>query len=124
MSLLRVIPLIAIISVSILAITGYYYDQEQIKKISIPEMYFRADDLESGQYPRYDKALDIYTKIIEIDRTEENAWHEKGRLLNHLERCSESLLHYVEYIKVFPNSNRANEGYGIAKECNQKVEID
>jgi len=116
-SLLRAIPLIAIIIVSVLAITAYYYDQEQIRKLSIPEMYFRANDLESGQYPRYDKVLDIYTKIIEIDRIQENAWHEKGRLLNHLERCSESLLHYMEYLKVFPDSERANEGYGIAKNC-------
>jgi len=95
--------------------TGYYNDPEEVKKLSIPEMYFGASDLENGQYPRYDKALDIYTKIIEMDRKEENAWNEKGRILNHLERCSESLLHYMEYLKVFPDSERVNEGYAISK---------
>ena len=80
-------------------------------------MYFRASDLENGQYPRYDKALDIYTKIIEMDKKEDTAWHEKGRILNHLERCSESLLHYVDYLKVFPDSERAVQGYEIAKNC-------
>ncbi len=82
-------------------------------------MYLRAVDHENAENIRYDKALDVYSKIIQIDRTEETAWHEKGRILNHLERCSESFDHYKEYVQVFPDSERAHEGFEIAKGCGQ-----
>ena len=114
---LRVIPLIAIVSIGILVPVAYSYNMDEIKKLSIPEMYSRAADFENGQY---DKSLDIYSQIISIDRTEEQAWHEKGRILNHLERCPESFEHYVEYVSQFSDSERANEGYEIAKNCNLK----
>ena len=70
MSLPRIISLIVIISVSVLVITGYYYDREEVKKLSIPKMYFMADNFENGGQVHYNKILDIYTKIIEIDRIE------------------------------------------------------
>ena len=116
--ILRVLPLIAIISIGILAPVAYSYNIDEIKKLSIPEMYLRAADFENGGYAQYDKALEIYTQIIEIDKTEEIAWHVKGRILNHLKQCYESSSHYREYIKQFPNSERVNEGYEIAKNCN------
>jgi len=115
--LLRALPLIVIISVGIVASVAYAHDREELRKLSIPEMYLRAVDHENAENIRYAEALDIYSKIIEIDRTEEQAWHEKGRILNHLSYCSESFDHYREYVQVFPNSERANEGYEIAKEC-------
>jgi len=117
---LRALPLIVIISVGILVTVAHSSDREELRKLSIPEMYLRAGDFENGEYVHYDKALDVYSKIIQIDKTEEIAWHEKGRILNHLEQCSESFDHYKEYLKVFPNSERANEGYEIAKLCNSQ----
>jgi len=115
--LLRALPLIVIISIGIIAPVAHSYDREELRKLSIPEMYLRAVDYENAENILYDKALEIYSKIIQIDRTEENAWHEKGRILNHLEQCSEVFHHYVEYVKVFPDSERASEGFEIAKNC-------
>ena len=114
---LRALPLIVIVSVGILVPVAYSYDQDELRKLSIPEMYLRAADVEIAENIQYDKALDIYSQIIQIDKTEETAWHEKGRILNHLERCSVSFEHYTEYVQVFPNSERAHEGFEIAKGC-------
>lgn len=118
--ILRALPLIVIVSVFLVASVAYAHDREELRKLSIPEMYLRAGDFENGEYVHYDKALKIYSQIIQIDKTEEIAWHENGRILNHLKQCSESFSHYREYLKAFPDSERANEGYEIAKLCNSQ----
>ncbi len=82
-------------------------------------MYFRADNFENREMIQYDRALDIYSQIISLDKTEEQAWHKQGRILNHLERCSESFEHYIQYVKQFPDSSRASEGYEISRGCDQ-----
>ncbi len=115
--ILRALPLIVIVSVFLVASIAYAHDREELRKLSIPEMYLRAVDYENLENIQYDKALDVYSKIIQIDKTEEIAWHEKGRILNHLKQCSESFSHYREYVKVFPDSERAHEGFEIAKNC-------
>ncbi len=115
--ILRALPLIVIVSVFLVASVAYAHDREELRKLSIPEMYLRAGDFENGEYVHYDKALKIYSQIIQIDKTEEIAWHEKGRILNHLNYCSEAFHHYVEYVKQFSDSSRASEGFEIAKIC-------
>lgn len=65
------------------------------------------------------KALAIYSDIIRNDETgaEENAWHEKGKILNRLGYCNDAINHYVIYTDRFPDSQRAVEGYELAKQC-------
>ena len=65
------------------------------------------------------KALAVYSDIIRNDETgaEENAWHEKGKILNRLGYCNDAVNHYIIYADRFPNSQRAVEGYELAKQC-------
>ncbi len=117
--LLRAIPL-AIVVIGLASAFAWYDSYEtHVDKMSISSMYSRTHAFENNGPPRggTETPLSIYTRIIEIDRTEEPAWHEKGRLLNKSEMCAESALHYRQYIKEFPNSIRADEGYEIAKKC-------
>ena len=64
-------------------------------------------------------ALAAYSDIIRNDETgaEENAWHEKGKILNRLGYCNDAVNHYVIYADRFPDSQRAVEGYELAKQC-------
>ena len=62
-------------------------------------------------------ALQIYTEIIEVNPTEEYGWHQKGKILNRLQLCDESMSHYSDYLVTFPQSIRGLEGYEIAKKC-------
>jgi hypothetical protein len=62
-------------------------------------------------------ALLEYSEIILDSPSEEIAWHQKGKILNRLNMCGESLFHYEEYLDRFPQSLRGLEGYEIAKNC-------
>ena len=62
-------------------------------------------------------ALLEYSEIILDSPSEEIAWHQKGKILNRLNMCNESLFHYEEYLDRFPQSLRGLEGYEIAKNC-------
>ena len=64
-----------------------------------------------------DRALATYSKIINSDSSEETAWHEKGKLLIRIGYCNEAMNHYYNYDYRFPKSQRANEGYELAKQC-------
>ncbi len=61
-------------------------------------------------------ALQIYTEILEDDPSE-YLWHQKGKILNRLQLCNESMSHYSDYLDRFPNSIRGLEGFEIAKKC-------
>ena len=116
---LRFIPLILLIAISFTVYVVYDNSLSEKGKLNIPSMYVRAHVFEEREYLHNvsERPLDIYTRIMEIDPTDELAWHEKGRLLNKSEMCMESVLHYRQYVKEFPHSIRADEGYEIAKEC-------
>ncbi len=65
------------------------------------------------------KALVTYTKIIDKDDSgsEENAWHEKGKILVRLGYCNEAMNHYSNYVYKFTDSARADNGFQQAKQC-------
>ncbi len=115
--------MVAIIILSAIAYTAYDHSISEKDKLSIPSMYVRAQLLEKIPHENglIETPVDIYTRITEIDRTEEDAWHNKGRILNHLEMCSESVIHYRQYVREFPDSQRAMDGHEIAKECDGDV---
>ena len=80
--------------------------------------YDRADTFyNDGQF---EKAKRAYSQIILIDEKEELAWHEKGKILNRLEKCEEAINHYTKYVDLFPNSKRAQGGYETAMKCDTK----
>ena len=64
-------------------------------------------------------AIDAYTDAISEQPNNENAWHQKGKLLNRLGQCSDALLHYERYADKYPNSERMSEGFAIAQSCSQ-----
>ena len=68
----------------------------------------------------FEKAIWAYSQILLIDESEELAWHEKGKILNKLEKCEEALSHYSKYVELFPNSKRVQNGYETSLECNFK----
>ena len=118
---LRVIPLAILVTISAASYASYENFVEEKIRFSIPSMYARADLLEShgNKYDQNITPLEIYSRIIEIDVSQEDAWHEKGRLLNHHEMCDESVTHWKQYVGEFPDSYRAVEGYDIAMKCGE-----
>jgi tetratricopeptide (TPR) repeat protein len=105
------------IGITILIVSlGIYFLIPESNEESIAKLY----DLGNWAINNGDlnKALEYYSKIIDIAPNEEKAWHEKGKILNRLKICEEALNHYEKYVINFPNSSRAQEGYIIAKNCN------
>ena len=62
-------------------------------------------------------AIDAYTQAIAEQPENENAWHQKGKLLNRLGQCEDAVLHYERYAERYPYSLRMAEGLEIAKNC-------
>ena len=62
-------------------------------------------------------AIDAYTEAITGQPQNENAWHQKGKLLNRLGQCDDAVLHYERYAERYPYSERMIEGLEIARNC-------
>ncbi|NND86590.1 MAG: hypothetical protein HKM23_04580 [Nitrosopumilus sp.] len=111
----RWFPLIAGVFAVLVGGSILFNTEPKEKDPEIVEMYSKAEVMiENGSFI---EAIDIYSQIITAYPSEETAWHEKGKILNRLKMCSESLGHYAEYVELFPDSTRGMEGYGIAKKC-------
>ncbi len=69
------------------------------------------------QNGKLDEAIVAFTQAIKIDPQIEEAWHEKGKLLNRLGYCNDAQVHYESYVERYPDSTRAQEGQQIANNC-------
>lgn len=116
----RIVPILIYVGL-ILVISAFVagFAQSDISMQSRQDMandqYSVAERQSNGG--EMDRALATYSKIISRDSSEEKAWHEKGKLLIRIGYCNEAMNHYYNYVDGFPDSQRANEGYELAKQC-------
>lgn len=113
---LRVIPLIMIsVSSVIILPLAYEYDVNEIRKQSIPAMHLLATEMMKAE--QYDVAIDIFSEIIDLDKSDLTAWHWKGIVLLEVGQCHEFFENTVKYLKQFPDNMWAESTFEIAKRC-------
>ena len=109
------IAIVVAVSIATLGILTYTNSIVEETQESIAQIY-----LEASEYVHAGKisdAIDAYDQIIRYDYSEEMAWHEKGKLIQSFDNCTRAYIHYAEYLKVFPDSPRALEGFEEANKC-------
>jgi len=110
-----IIPGIVVCGVITLSV-AYEYDVTEIRKQSIPDMHQQATEMMKAE--QYDEAIDIFSKIIDIDKSDLTAWHWKGVVLFYeVKQCSKFFEHSVQYLKQFPDNMWAESTFGVAKKC-------
>ena len=109
------IVIVVVVSIATLGILTYTNSIVEETQESITQTYLRASEyVHAGNIS---EAIDAYDQIIRYDYSEEMAWHEKGKLIKSFDNCTKAYVHYAEYLKVFPDSPRALEGFEEANKC-------
>ena len=117
--IIKGISIVVVVSIITLGILTYTGSLEEEKRDLIEQHYVEAAELvHSGELS---EAMDVYDEIIRLDYSEENAWYAKGNLINQLDNCRTAYVHYAEYLKVFPDSTRALDGFEEANKCRLNV---
>jgi tetratricopeptide (TPR) repeat protein len=52
---------------------------------------------------KFDEAIKVYDKVIEINLHNSKAWYNKGKVLYHLNRANEALIAYDKAIEINPH---------------------
>ena len=109
------IVIVVVVSITTLAVLIYLNSIVEDTKELIAQTYLKASEyVHAG---KVSEAIDAYDQIIRYDYSEEMAWHEKGKLIKSFDDCTIAYIHYAEYLKVFPDSPRALEGFEEANKC-------
>ena len=113
--IIKGIVIVVVVSIATLGILTYMNSIVEETQESIAQTYLKASEyVHAGNVS---KAIDAYDQIIRYDYAEEMAWHEKGKLIKSFDDCTRAYIHYAEYLKVFPDSPRALEGFEEANKC-------
>jgi len=113
--IIKGILIVVLVSIATLGILTYTNSILEDTQESIEQSYVRASEyVHAGNVS---EAIEAYDQIIRYDYSEEMAWHEKGKLIAAFDNCTKAYVHYAEYLKVFPDSPRALEGYEMANKC-------
>ena len=113
--IIKGIIIVVLVSITTLGILMYTNSIVEETQESIAQTYLRASEyVYAGNIS---EAIDAYDQIIRYDYSEEMAWHEKGKLIKSFDDCTRAYIHYAEYLKVFPDSPRALEGFEEANKC-------
>ena len=113
--IIKGIVIVVVVSIATLGILTYTNSIVEETQESIAQTYLEAS--EHVYAGNISEAIDAYDQIIRYDYSEEMAWHEKGKLIKSFDDCTRAYVHYAEYLKVFPDSPRALEGFEEANEC-------
>ena len=109
------IMIVVVVSIATLGILTYTNSIQEDTQESIEQNYLKASEhVHAGNVS---EAIEAYDQIIRYDYSEEMAWHEKGKLVAAFDSCTKAYVHYAEYLKVFPDSPRALEGFETANKC-------
>ena len=113
--IIKGIVIVVAVSITTLGILTYSNSIVEETQELIAQTYLKASEhVHAGNVP---EAIDAYDQIIRYDYFEEMAWHEKGKLISSFDNCTSAYIHYAEYLKVFPDSPRALEGFEDANKC-------
>ena len=113
--IIKGIIIVVVVSIATLGILTYTNSIVEETQESITQTYLKASEyVHAG---KISEAIEAYDQIIRYDYSEEMAWHEKGKLIKSFDDCTRAYIHYAEYLKVFPDSPRALEGFEEANNC-------
>jgi tetratricopeptide (TPR) repeat protein len=93
------------------ATTIYIFVASAINSNNSTELYKQANTLYDLQ--RYDDALNVYQKAVEIRADYGDAWYGKGKALHELKRYKDALSAYDKAIQISPNKKDAWRGRGF-----------
>lgn len=88
-------------------------DQWFDEPLGTPDTYLKLGNFEY-ESKKYERAIEYYDKIIEIDIRNTNAWHNKGIALYNLERYDEASRCYDEALEIDPEDADAWHNKGNA----------
>ena len=88
-------------------------DQWFDKPLGTPDTYLKLGNFEYDS-KNYERAIEYYDKIIEIDIRNANAWNNKGNALCNLRRYDEAIRCYDKALEIDPEYANAWNNKGVA----------